>query len=394
MVYMRQPEGFEQGGKEYVCKLNKAIYGLKQAARQWRMTLREFLEFIGFQVLESDPSIFIFAKDGVRIIMPVFIDDITIVSSSQDAISTVVSQLQERFKLRDLGPTDFLLGIKITQDMENGTVSLSQWQYCLDMLEHYGMANCNPVTTPMNPGTVLSSSMAPKDDSERDYMVDKPYRNAVGALNYLATSTRPDISYTVGKLARFGANPGPSHWKAVLHLFRYIKGTLDIQLVYNRDDSTDSFTTFSDSDHGGDVDNGKSTGGYLVKFAGGAISWGSKLQSIVALSSTEAEYIAAVDAGKEMLWMRNILQEFGEQIDGSSPLFLDNQSALCVSRNPEHHGRMKHLDLRTFWLRREVDQGTITPFHIPTAEMPADLLTKALCREKVIKFRAMMGLAA
>jgi len=163
-VYMRQPEGFEQRGSDYVCKLNKAIYGLKQAARPWRITLREFLEFIGFKVLESDPSIFIFVKDGLRIIMPVFIDDITIVSSSQSAIDTLVQQLSQRLKLRDLGPTDFLLGIKITQDLESGIVSLSQRQYCLDMLERYGMAESNPVTTPINPGTILSSSMSPQSD--------------------------------------------------------------------------------------------------------------------------------------------------------------------------------------------------------------------------------------
>jgi len=127
--------------------------------------------------------------------------------------------------------------------------------------------------------------------------------------------------------------------------------------------------------------------------AGGAVSWASKLQSIVALSSTKAEYIAAVDAGKEMHWMRNILVEFGYDLDGPSPLFLDNQSSIDVSRNPEHHGRMKHLDLRTFWLRQAVEEGTIAPFHVPTSEMPADLLTKGLIREKVGKFRGMMGLA-
>ena len=254
------------------------------------------------------------------------------------------------------------------------------------------MANCNPVTTPMNPGAHLSFSMAPKDDSEVAFMEDKPCGSAVGALNYLATTTRPDISFTVGKLARFTANPGPAHWKALSHLMRYIKGTIDSKLVYKAAEESEPFTTYSDADHGGDVDNGKSTGGYLVTVAGGAISWSSKLQSIVALSSTEAEYIAAVEAGKEILGMRNILTEFGQKLAGPSTLFLDNQSALSVSRNPEHHGRMKHLDLRTFWLRNAVEQGTIATFHLPTSEMPADLLTKALSREKVVKFRSMMGI--
>jgi len=305
-----------------------------------------------------------------------------------------VQQLSQRFKLRDLGPTDFLLEIKITQDLESGTVSLSQRQYCLDMLERYGMAQCNPVTTPINPRTILSSSMSPLSDSDCFFMQEKPHRNAVGALNYLATSTRPDIAYTDGKLARFGSNPGPEHWKAVTHLFRYIQGTLDYQLTYKRASTPIPFTTYSDSDHGGDIDSGKSTGGYLVMVSGGAVSWASKLQSIVVLSSTEVEYVAAVDAGKEMHWMSDILQDFGYAVDGPSPFFLDNQSSIDVSRNPEHHGRMKHLDLHTFWLRQAVEEGTIAPFHVPTGEMPADLLTKGLSREKVGKFRAMMGLTA
>ena len=154
-----------------------------------------------------------------------------------------------------------------------------------------------------------------------------------------------------------------------------------------------SFFTYSDADHGGDVDNGKSTGGYLVTVAGGAVSWASKLQSVVALSSTEAEYIAAVDSGKEVMWMRNILSEFGHAQSSPSTLFLDNQAALNISRNPEHHGRMKHLDLRTFWLRNAVEEGHIITFHLPTDEMPADLLTKPLSRDKLVKFRILMGLS-
>lgn len=126
--------------------------------------------------------------------------------------------------------------------------------------------------------------------------------------------------------------------------------------------------------------------------AGGAVCWSSKLQSIVALSSTEAEYIAAVEAGKEIMWMRNILNEFGHSCKRPSTLFMDNQSALSVSRNPEHHGRMKHLDLRTHWLRDMVEKKVIAPFHLPTDVMPADLLTKALSREKVVKLRSLMGL--
>ena len=240
-VYMRQPEGFEQGGADYVCKLNKALYGLKQAARQWYRKLRSVLEALGFKQLESDPSIYLYARNGVQVIMPVFIDDITLVSADSAMLDQVVADLSSHFKLRDLGRTEFLLSIHIVQDAQSSAISLSQRQYCLDMLERFGLIDCNPVTTPMNPGTRLSASMAPKDDSERDFMADKPYRNAVGALNYLATTTRPDIAYTVGKIARFGANPGPAHWKALVHLMRYVKGTLDMKLTYCATDDAPLF---------------------------------------------------------------------------------------------------------------------------------------------------------
>jgi hypothetical protein len=223
-------------------------------------------------------------------------------------------------------------------------------------------------------------------------MLTIPYLSAVGALMYLGLTTRPDISNAVGILSRFSANPGPTHWNAVKHLFRYLQGTKDLKLVYGPDNSGQLFNTYTDAAHGDVKENGRSTGGYLVKFGTGAVSWNSKVQPFVALSTSEAEFIAAVEAGKEMFWMRNILKEFGYKIDGPSLLHCDNQSAIQVAKNPEHHGRMKHLDLRFFWLRDAVENGAITVSYLPTGEMPADALTKPLSRLKVVEGRRMMGL--
>jgi len=173
---------------------------------------------------------------------------------------------------------------------------------------------------------------------------------------------------------------------------RYIKGTLDYKLVYKRTEDPEPFLTYSDADHGGDVDNGRSTGGYLVICAGAAISWARKLQSIVALSSTEAQDIAAVEAGKEIMWMCNMLTEFGIGFSHPSSFFVDNNSAIQVSHNPEYYRRIKHLDLQMFWLRHAVEQGNLDVYHIATSEMSADMLKKALSKEKVVKFQAIMGL--
>ena len=299
--------------------------------------------------------------------------------------------ISSHFKLRDL-PTSYLLGMEITRNRSQHSISLSQRQYIVDILDRFGMSDCKPVVTPMEPGLDLTREVEDMTAEEAAEMKAIPYLNAVGALLYLATNTRPDISYTVGVLARFNSSPRLAHWKAVKHLFRYLQGTKDKKLVYKPDDGQELFTSYVDADHGGDKRNGKSTGGYLIKFGSGAVSWSSKLQPLVALSTTEAEYIAAVEAGKEMIWMRQLLTEFGVKVNEPSILRIDNQSAISVSKNPEHHGRMKHLDLRFYWLRDQVTLGVITPLFVPTEEMPADLLTKPLARVKVERFRRMMGI--
>src|ERR1700759_2170227 len=210
-----------------------------------------------------------------------------------------------------------------------------------------------------------------------------PMENAVGSLLFLAMTTRPDIAFSVSVLCCFISNPGQPHWRTVQHLFHYLQGTKDMRLTYRGDkyDPECIFTAFTDSDHAGNADNGRSTSGYLLCIGGGAVSWSSRLQSLVAQSTTEAEYIASVDAGREMVWMRHLLSEFGYSLPGPSVLHMDNQSAISVSKNPEHHGRMKHLDLRFYWLRDQVEAGILVPQFIGTNKMPADVLTKPLSRD-------------
>lgn len=261
------------------------------------------------------------------------------------------------------------------------------------MLSTYGFTDCSPVQTPMLPGTHLSTADAPSTAAERTEMEKFPYINAVGALMYLATSTRPDIAFTVSKLARFNSNPGKTHWAAVKHLFQYLKGTMDLKLTYGPDSSSSElFSTYSDADYGMDTDTGCSTSGYIVCIGTEAVNWSSKLQPIVTLSTTEAEYVAAVEAGKEIAWMRNLLTEIGYNITTSSILHMDNNSAISVAKNPEHFSRLKHIQLRLYWLRDQVEDGIIQPVFCSTADMPADLLTKALAPIKVAQLRRLMGL--
>ena len=256
------------------------------------------------------------------------------------------------------------------------------------------MSDCKPVSTPMEPDLRLSVFQSPASDEEKKVMASVPYINAVGALMYLAVATRPDIAYSVSVLSRFNSNPGPEHWKAVKHLFRYLKGSMDYSLTYSSltTPSKELFQVYSDADHGGNPDNGKSTSAYVIKMGTGAVSWSFKLQSIVALSTTEAEYVSAVSAASEAIWMRQLFTELGYKPSGPSTLHMDNQSAIQVAKNPEHHGRMKHLDLRYYWLRDAVDKGTLGIDYVPTDSMVADILTKSLARVKVEEGCRQLGL--
>lgn len=394
-VYMRQPEGFERGGRNVVLRLNKAVYGLKQASRQWKHKLVEILVGqLGFKEIYSDASLYVYAHGDKRITLPVYVDDGMMSSNSTALLDWAVLEVSKHVKIRDLGSSSFLLGMLIERDHSIRFLAISQRQYILDMLVRYSMDKCDSVKTPMNPSTRLSKAQGPQSDAERESMRDVPYSEAVGSLLYLARGTRPDIAYSVAFLSRFVANPGRAHWQAVKHLFRYLQGTKDLRLVYRGDQFsvTELFRVFSDSAHGDSIDTGRSTSGYLLTIGGGAVSWSSRLQTLVAQSTTEAEYIAAVDAGREAVWMRNLLQELGYSLSGPTVLHMDNQSAISVAKNPEHHGRMKHLDLRFFWLRDQVKAGLLVPRFVGTENMPADILTKALDVQRVERCRVSMGL--
>lgn len=207
-VFMKQPEGYHQGDANQVCKLKKGLYGLKQGGRLWYEKLGEVLHKIGFKHLQSDNSIYIWTSNNVKVIIPVFVDDLTIVSESKQVLNQVKTELAANFKLKDLGPTSFLLGVQVIYDQKKRTLQLSQRQYIIDLLKRFEMADCKPVTTPMEPGLRLSKAMKLSTPEEREEMQRTPYLNTIGALNYLAICTCPDISYTVGCLARFSKDRG------------------------------------------------------------------------------------------------------------------------------------------------------------------------------------------
>ena len=374
-----------------VCLL-KGLYGIKQGPRIWALKLHSVLTDIGFERTDCDHSVYVYRRGDVRIMLPIHVDDLLLASNSADALRSVKSDLAAHFKLHDLGPATSILGMKIVRDRPARSISLSQPGYTESILSDFSMADCNPALTPMEEGCKLSVSMSPQSLEEKLDMKDVPYRELVGKLLYLAIATRPDISYAIGVLCRFVENPGRPHWDAAKRVLRYLRGTTDMALVYSRPLSPDLFTTFCNADLGGNPDNSRSTSGFAVCMGSGAIQWGSRLQPHVSLSSTESEYTTVSKVGCEVLWMRYLLEEFGYDVSRPSPIFVDNASALQVAKHPEHQSTMKHVHRAYHWIRGHVEDGTLSVFHVPGDENPADIFTKPLGRVKFAKFREMLGL--
>lgn len=378
-IYMRQPEGFAAPGQEQlVWRLKKSLYGLKQSPRQWYQRLNDTFTSLGFSRCASDRSVWVWAKDGIKIVIPVYVDDLTMACNNTPALLRIKNELKKRYKLRDLGPVDYILGIKVIRDRSSRKLYLSQRKHIDDILAKFNLAAVRPVSTPLSKAAPLTKEDSPSTAEEIEYMRSVPYLSAVGSLMYLAVGTRPDIAYAVGALSRFNSNPGRAHWKAVQHVFKYLAGTRDQMLCYSAGRDGTTLQVFSDADYAGDVDSARSTSGYAVFVGSCLVNWSSKRQPVVAKSTTEAEYIAANDAGSDGVWFRHFMSELGYPPSTSTTLFLDNQSAIRVGKNPEHHSRMRHLLPKYHWLREQVEDKVFSLEYVATTSMRADVLTKPL----------------
>ena len=392
-IYMEQPEGFHEKGKEQlVCLLKKSLYGLKQAPRQWYRKFESFMVDHGFKKTLSDHCVFVkrYASDDF-IILLLYVDDMLIVGRDTKKISSLKMALSKSFAMKDLGPAKKMLGINIYRDRKNKQLWLSQERYIEKLLERFNMKNAKPVNSPLAGHFKLSSQQCPTSKEDQAEMSKIPYASAVGSLMYAMVCTRPDIAYAVGVVSRFLSNPGKKHWAAVKWILRYLRGTSKICLCFNSEKPL--LYGYADADLAGDMDSRKSTSGYMMTFAGGAVSWQSKLQKCVALSTTEAEYIAATEATKELLWMKNFLQELGSKQE-SFILYCDNQSAIHLAKNPAYHSRTKHIDVRYHWIRDKLESKLLQLEKIHTDENGSDMMTKILPILKFEKCCMKAGLVA
>ena len=387
VIYMKQPEGFAADGQEHlVCRLKKSLYGLKQSSRCWNQVLDAQLKGMGFQQSQSDPCVYTSKKDGLFIIA-VYVDDILLCAKSEETIAQVKQDLEKCFQLKDMGELHYFLGINVKRNYETGKMWIGQPEYTKAVLKNFGMEKCKPANTPVTSGTKLLKAT---DESER--VDSKLYQSAVGCLLYLSGWTRPDIAYSVGNVARFCSDPTEEHWTAVKRIFRYLQGTANYGLEYSKQNGDGNLVGFSDADWAGDPNDRKSTSGYIFVMNGGAISWKSRKQTCVALSTAEAEYVALASAAQETAWIRQLLNDLHHQQDDPTILFEDNQAAVAISKNSQLHTKMKHIAIRYHYVREKALDKTIDVQYCPTNDMVADILTKGLTLDKFLKLRELSGI--
>ena len=384
-IFMSPPPGFDIPDG-MVLRLVKAVYGTKQGGRVWYEEISATLGAMGYQRTEADHAVYTRDEGDALSILALYVDDITMVAKSMATIDRDKAALKRAYEMTDLGEISWILGMHVSRDRAAGRISISQEKYSRETLTRFAKESIRPISTP----TLANEHLRKITVAEIE---PKTYQSALGALMYPMLGSRPDLAYTVAALGRHAATPGPDHQRALDRAFRYLQATINRRLVFQRGaPSGNTLQGFVDADWASDVNDRKSTSGYVFMLGGAAISWSSKKQAAVALSSTEAEYIAAAHAAKEALWLRRLLTELGMPMISPTTLHIDNQSAIAIARNPEFHDRTKHIEVRYHFLRLLVENEQIAPTYLPTGEQIADALTKGLSREKHEKFSELMGL--
>ena len=350
-----------------------------QGGYDFQVEMSSAYESLGYYKSLADPCVHSRTINGVQTITSTYTDDIFGASSTKEGAERAKEEIEACFEIKDVGDLGYILGIRVEKDDATGAISLSQEAYLRRVLERFGMLHCNTKSTPLPSGATLSESDSPKTDEDRHYMKDKPYREALGSCMWAQVATRPDIAYALSVLARFQTNPGPAHWKAMLHLLAYLKGTLHYKITYQRGGNIDPIG-FVDADYAGDIDMRRSTSGYVFTMASGPVSWSAKRQATVALSTTEAEYMALTRAAQQALWMFSFMSEVGLTRTFPAILHGDNAASIALTLNTKGHARAKHIDIRHHYIRERVAEGEIGLVQIPSEENLADIFTKPLPR--------------
>lgn len=385
-LFLHIPDGFTpQPG--YVLRLKKSLYGLKQAPRYWNKMLHDWLVITyGMQQSKIDPCLYFLPSKQLWVAF--WVDDFLVMAANAKDKDLFKAAISKQFKMRDLGALDQFLGMSIKRDRSRRVLTLQSTKHIDDMLERFGMTDAKAQSTPLPHKCILM----PSTDADERLPPSFPYRAIVGSLLYVAMWTRPDIAFAVSQVARHQQQPTQHHWQCAKHILRYLKGTREVGLTYSAKSPTSlSLRGYVDASYGEDLSTRRSQTGYVFTLGGAAITWKSVLQNTVALSSTEAEYIALTPASQEALYLHNLLQDLCPSMSsGAVTLLEDNQSTIKQASNLLSSERVRHVDIKYHFIKQYVARGDIALQYIPTEDQLADALTKNLDRIKVSTFRQTM----
>lgn len=384
-IYLIPPEQMMLDSGKKVWRLKKSIYGLKQSGRCWNRRLHQTLLELGLTHSKADPCVYYRRINGETTIIAVYVDDLLMFTNKEKSRDIIKRSLEAQFDMKDLGEARNCLGMRITRDHTSGKIWIDQSIYIEKILRKFNMASCKPISTPMNSGQKLTES-----SDEEKCSGDTPYREAVGSLLYLSLISRPDISFPVNAVSKFSKDPRKTHWNAVKRIFRYLKGTKNLK--FSKNGNTD-LQSYSDADWGNESNDRHSITGSCFKLMGGLISWFSKKQRTIALSTVESEYMALSFTIQEVLWLKVLIREIEPNITTKPfTIFCDNLGAIHLAKNNITSQRSKHIDIRHHFIRSHIQDKTVTIEYLPTEDMISDILTKLLSKEKHDVFVKQFGL--
>ncbi len=390
-IFMEPPLGFKEEDGDGVWLLLKTFYGTMQGAHDWAENLDKMFEGHGYYKSWADPQICSHVIGDEYTITSTWTDDVLGASTTFEGESTAKSELEQSYKIKDLGSTKYILGIHIDYDESDRSICLSQCAYCEWILEQFNIADCYLHSTPLPARITLTSDDCPSTKDKHCKMEKVPYHEALGSLMWLQVRTCPNLSYTINLLSHFANNPSIHYWIALKYALGYVKVTLDYSITYYQNRSFQPYG-YVDADFAGDNDTRRSTEDHIFFVAGGPVSWASKWQETVALSTVEVEYMAFTRATQQALWMDKYLDEVGLSPDWPMPIFADNSGAIAMTKNNKNHRCTKHIDIKHYFIKEKVDSRLIDFSYIPSCSNFANILTKPLARKATLHCTQGIGL--
>lgn len=378
-IYMTPPEGLEIPSN-LVCKLNRSLYGLKQAPRCWNHKFDSLLKKFGFKNSHADKCVYISNVNDNKVYLLLYVDDGLLFSSSKDSLDVVMCELSKILQIKQCEPKNFV-GLQI--ERSKGCIFIHQTKYIEKLLTKFDMQNANGSVIPVDTHTTLEKSSSGPDKNIQ-------YREAVGSLMHLAIVSRPDIMYGVSLVSKYLNCYDHTHWNVVKKIMKYLKDTRNYGLCYTSANDN-NLLAYSDADYAKDTCTRRSLTGYVFMKNGAAVTWATQNQQSVALSTTEAEFMAACATTKEALWLKQLLTDISAFHQDYVTIHMDNQSAMCLIKNVDYHKRCKHIDVRYNFIKEKFADKCIDLKYVCTKEQYADIFTKALPRDQFQYLRNKIG---